>query len=215
MPVSIVLADDHTMIRRGLKSLIESETNYRIVGEAADGRETMRLAAELSPDIVIMDISMPMLNGIEAARQIKQENAAVKIIALSVHTEVSFVRQMLQAGASGYLVKHSDFEELTKAIPRVLDDQIYLSPRVSTKIITDYINNMSDEPSGVHDVLSDREREVLQMLAEGRSSKEIADVLYLSVKTIDSHRQNIMHKLDIDRFSDLVRYAIREGLSEL
>ena len=215
MSIKIILADDHALIRDGLKSLLDRETDLEIIGEASNGREMVRLAEEEKPNVIIMDISMPELNGIEATRQIRELDEEMKIIALSVHTEVNFVRQMLQAGASGYLVKHSDFKELVHAIRIVARGEMYLSPRISDQVVQDYIRNLSEKKPTAFSVLSDREREILQMLAEGKTKHEIADILFLSVKTIESHRQNIMNKLEIDRFSDLVRYAIREGLTEL
>jgi len=215
MSIKIILADDHNMIRDGLQSMIEKETDFRIIGQASNGRQTVQLAQELNPDIVIMDISMPDLNGIDATRQIKEMNKHVKIIALSVHSETSFVRQMLKAGASGYLVKHSEFKELVEAIRIVARDQLYLSPHISQQLVQDYLKYLPVNESNVFTKLSPREREILQMLAEGKTKQEIADILFLSVKTIDSHRQNIMNKLNISTFSDLVRYAIREGITEL
>ncbi len=215
MSIKIIIADDHHLIRDGLKSLIEKEANFSLIGEAADGREILRLTNELNPDIVIMDISMPELNGIEATRQIKAHNEDVGIIALSVHSDVSFVRQMLKVGASGYLVKHCEFKELVQAIYAVEKGELYLSPLISGQLIQDYLKNLPDDESTIFTKLSDREREILQMLTEGKTKQEIADTLFISVKTIDSHRQNIMNKLGIDTMPDLVRYAIRSGITEL
>jgi len=215
MAIKIILADDHALIRDGLRMMIDRETDFEITGQASNGREIVDMIKKRAPDIVIMDISMPELNGIEATRQIKEINENIKIIALSVHSEVSFVRQMLKAGASGYLVKHSEFKELVQAIRTVADGQLYLSPRVSGQVIGDYLSSSSSNDSAIFTKLSDREREILQMLAEGDNKHEIAETLHLSVKTIESHRQNIMNKLNIDRFPDLIRYAIREGITEL
>lgn len=215
MAIKIILADDHVMIRAGIKSLIERDTDYEVIAETTNGRETVQMVQKLEPDVVVMDISMPELNGIEATRQIKAIDEDILVVALSVHKEVTFVRQMLKAGADAYLVKHSEFEELVEAIRTVLRGKSYLSPTISDQVIHDYLRHLPEKDSLVFTKLSSREQEVLQMLVEGKSKKEIADALHLSVKTIDSHRQNIMHKLSITNFSDLVRYAIREGISEL
>lgn len=215
MSIKIIIADDHHMIRDGLKSLLEKEQNFDLIGEAANGREITRLTAEMNPDIVLMDVSMPELNGIEATRQIKEHNEDVGIIALSVHSDVSFVRQMLKAGASGYLVKHCEFKELVQAIYAVDKGELYLSPLISGQVIQDYLRNLAENEATVYTKLSDREREILQMLTEGKTKQEIADTLFISVKTIDSHRQNIMNKLGIDTMPALVRYAIRSGITEL
>jgi two-component system response regulator NreC len=215
MSIKLVLADDHSLIRVGLQSLIEKETDLQIIGQASDGRQTVSLVQKLKPDIVIMDISMPGLNGIEATRQIKAIDENIKIIALSVHDEALYVRRMLKAGASGYLVKHSDFNELVEAIRAVTRDQLYLSPRISNELVHDYLKHLPDDEATAFSILSEREREILQLLAEGKTKQEIAKILFLSVKTVDSHRQNIMNKLSITTLSDLIRYAIREGISEL
>ena len=215
MSIKLILADDHSLIRVGLQSLIEKETDLQIIGQASDGRHTVSLVQKLKPDIVIMDISMPGLNGIEATRQIKAMGENIKIIALSVHDEALYVRRMLKAGASGYLVKHSDFNELVEAIRAVTRDQLYLSPRISNELVRDYLKHLPDDEATAFSILSEREREILQLLAEGKTKQEIAKILFLSVKTVDSHRQNIMNKLSITTLSDLIRYAIREGISEL
>jgi two-component system response regulator NreC len=215
MSIKLILADDHSLIRVGLQSLIEKETDLQIIGQASDGRQTVSLVQKLKPDIVIMDISMPGLNGIEATRQIKAIDENIKIIALSVHDEALYVRRMLKAGASGYLVKHSDFNELVEAIRAVMRDQLYLSPRISNELVRDYLKHLPDDEATAFSILSEREREILQLLAEGKTKQEIAKILFLSVKTVDSHRQNIMNKLSITTLSDLIRYAIREGISEL
>jgi two-component system response regulator NreC len=215
MSIKLVLADDHNLIRAGLQSLIEKETDLQIIGQASDGRQTVSLVQKLKPDIVIMDISMPGLNGIEATRQIKAMNENIKVIALSVHEEASYVRRMLKAGASGYLVKHSEFKELVEAIRAVAREQLYLSPHVSNQLVQDYLKHLPNDESTAFSMLSEREREILQLLAEGKTKQEIGGILFLSVKTIDSHRLNIMNKLKITTFSDLIRYAIREGISEL
>ena len=212
---TIVLADDHNIMRKGLSSLIEKQPQMKVVGEAEDGRTTIHLAQNLKPDIVIMDISMPDLNGIEATSQIVDTCPGTKVIGLSIHADRRFVSQMLKAGAMGYLLKDCAFEELKLAIHAVTHGNMYLSPSVAGGIVKDYVKRLSKDDTSAFTVLSEREREVLQLLAEGKSMKQIASDLYLSVKTIETHRQNIMKKLNIYNIPELVKYAIREGLTFL
>jgi DNA-binding NarL/FixJ family response regulator len=185
-----------------------------VIAEADNGRATVRLARELLPDLVIMDIGMPDLNGIDATRQITAELPKVKVIALSMHSDRRFVVQMFKAGASGYLLKDCAFEELTRAVCAVQKNQTYLSPAVAGPVMEDYIHQLSGGESGFS-VLSPREREVLQLLAEGKSTKEVAAVLCVSVKTVETHRQQIMSKLNLQSIAELIKYAIREGLTTL
>ena len=215
MAVTILLADDHNIMRKGLRSLLEKIEDFHVVAESEDGRNTVRLCKQLNPDIVIMDISMPDLNGIDATIQIREACPESKVIALSIHSDQRFVKQMLKAGASGYLLKDCAFEELEQAIRTATEDKMYLSPRVAGTVVKDYISRLSQEESSVFTLLSEREREVLQLLAEGRSTKEIAADLFISVKTIETHRQHIMKKLEIYKIPDLVKYAIKEGLIDL
>ena len=215
MAVTILLADDHNIMRKGLRSLLEKIEDFNVVAESEDGRNTVRLCKQLNPDIVIMDISMPDLNGIDATIQIREACPESKVIALSIHSDQRFVKQMLKAGASGYLLKDCAFEELEQAIRTATEDKMYLSPRVAGTVVKDYISRLSQEESSVFTLLSEREREVLQLLAEGRSTKEIAADLFISVKTIETHRQHIMKKLEIYNIPDLVKYAIKEGLIDL
>jgi len=215
MSIRILLADDHKIIREGLKSLIDKQPDMQVVGEADNGRETVRLARELKPDVIVMDISMPDLNGIDATRQILSETPDVKVIALSMHTDKRFVVRMLKAGASGYLLKDCAFDELAKAINTVLSDQTYLSPEITTVVVQDIVHQTSTTDTSSLSLLSNREREVLQLLAEGKTTKQIAADLYVSVKTIETHRINIMKKLDIHNLADLIKFAIREGLTSL
>ena len=215
MSIRILLADDHKIIRDGLQSLIDRESDMQVVGMADNGRETVRLARELTPDVIVMDISMPDLNGIEATRQIKADRPDAKVVALSIHTDKRFVVRMLQAGASAYLMKDCAFDELVQAIHTVLAGKTYLSPEITTVVVQDIVQQTSDPDTSAIDVLSDREREVLQLLAEGKTTKQIASDLYVSVKTIESHRLNIMKKLGIHSLADLIKLAIREGLTSL
>jgi DNA-binding NarL/FixJ family response regulator len=213
MPIKIILADDHKIVRQGLRTLLEQEPDLEVMAEADDGRMAVRLARELSPQVVIMDVSMPDLNGIEATRQVLAECPGVKVIALSMHADRRFVMNMLKAGASGYLLKDSAFEELATAIRMVLAGKIYLSTEIANVVVKDYLQGGGDE--SVFSVLTPREREVLQLMAEGKSSRQIADHLNISIKTVETHRMQIQHKLEIYSVAELTKYAIREGLSSL
>lgn len=213
--MKVLLADDHKIVRDGLRNLLEKQQDITVAGEAEDGREALQLARKLSPDVVIMDIAMPDLNGIEATRQILSEIQNVKIVALSMHSDKRYVSEMLKAGASAYLLKDCAFEELITAIRTIMKGKIYLSPGIAGVVIEDYIRKGSKTDSSVFSLLSDREREVLQLMAEGRTTKEIAEHLYVSVKTVETHRTNIMTKLDIHSIAELTKYAIREGLTSL
>jgi DNA-binding NarL/FixJ family response regulator len=213
--VKVLLADDHKIVRDGLRTLLEKHAEIQVVGEAEDGRETVLQTRKLLPDIVIMDIAMPELNGIEATRQILSESPDVKVIALSMHSDRRFVTEMLKAGASAYLLKDCAFEELVIAIRTVLKGKIYLSPGIAGVVIESYIKSTPRSEVSVFSLLSDREREVLQLMAEGRTTKEIASHLNVSIKTVETHRTNIMTKLDIHSIAELTKYAIREGLTSL
>ncbi|MBA4390191.1 MAG: DNA-binding response regulator [Syntrophus sp. (in: bacteria)] len=215
MKIKILLADDHKIIREGLRALIEKQSDMEVAAEAQDGLETVKLALKLSPDIVIMDIGMPGMNGIDATRQIVAEAHNIKVIALSMHSDRRFVLQMLKAGASGYLLKDSAFEELVVAIHTIMTKQPYLSPRVTDVVVKEYLHNLSKNESTVFSILTAREREVLQLLAEGKSTKQIALVLNISVKTIETHRQQVMEKVGVHSIAELTKYAIREGLTSL
>ena len=215
MNIKVLLADDHKIIRDGLRSLIERHPEMEVVGEADNGRTTIQLARELEPDVVIMDISMPDLNGIDATHQIVTDVPGIKVIALSMHSDKRFVVGMFKAGAAGYLLKDSAFDELEQAVRTVLADQTYLSPKIATVVIKNYVPQVSTEDISAFSLLSAREREVLQLLAEGKSTKDIASELFLSVKTIETYRQRIMDKLNIHNLADLIKFAIREGLTSL
>ena len=215
MNTKILLADDHKIIREGLRALLEKEPDMEVVGEAQDGITTVRLAKKFLPNIVIMDIGMRDMNGIDATRQIISETQGVKVIALSMHSDRRFVLQMLKAGASGYLLKDSAFEELASAIKTVMAGQPYLSPKITDVVIKEYIVSLPKNEESVFTKITTREREVLQLLAEGKATKQIAAFLNVSVKTIETHRQQIMEKLDIHSVAELTKYAIREGLTSL
>ena len=216
MAIRILLADDHKIVREGLRTLIEKQPEIEVVGEADSGRRALKLTRELKPDVVIMDITMPDLNGIEATRQIHSEIPGVKVIGLSMHSDRRLVAGMLMAGASGYLLKEDcDCAELARAIRAVASDQTYLSPKIGEVVIKDYVRHLSMTTSSPFSILTPREREVLQLLAEGKSTKEIASSLHVSVKTVETHRNKIMEKLDIRSIAELTKYAIRERLTPL
>jgi len=215
MSVKILLADDHKITRQGLRSLLEKEPDMEVVAEAEEGRTAVRLVRELLPDVVVMDVSMPDLNGMEATHQIVAEHPNVKVIALSIHSDNLFVSEMLKSGASGYLLKDCAFEELARAIHVVVDGKTYLSPAVSGVVVDDYLHRLARTESPSSEVLTDREREVLQLIAEGKSTKRVALKLHISVKTVETHRRQIMSKLDIHTIAELTKYAIRKGLTSL
>ena len=215
MSVRIILAEDHRITREGLVNLLQERPDMEVVGEAENGREAVKLASELSPDLVIMDVTMPDLNGIDATRIITSESNNTKVIALSMYSDKQFVQGMIQAGASGYLLKDCAFEELVSAIQAVIQGDTYLSPGIAGIVVQDYLNKLTTDRSSADTVLTNREREVLQLIAEGKSTKEIAACLGVSVKTIETHRRQIMEKLGIFSIAELTKYAIREGLTSL
>lgn len=215
MNIRIIIADDHEIMREGLRNLINKQPGMEVIAEAEDGRMAVDLVRELTPDVVIMDIAMPVLNGIEATRQIMSDFPNIKIIALSMHSDRRFLANMLGAGASGYLLKNCAFKELIYAIQSVMSNQIYLSPAIVSIVIDDYVHHLSSADVSNPSVLTPREREVLQLLAEGKTTKEIASCLNVSVTTIDTHRKNIMEKLGYHNIADLIKFAIREGITFL
>lgn len=215
MPVRIVIADDHRIVREGLRHLLEKRTDFKVVAEAPDGESVVRLAKELSPDIVILDISMPGMNGIEATRRILAERPGVRILALSMHSDRRFVIETLKAGASGYLLKDSAFDELARAIEVVMARGAFLSPAITEMVVRDFVAQAGCDDAAAFSVLTPREREVLQLMAEGEPTKAIAARLAVSVKTVETYRQQIMEKLDLHSVAELTKYAIREGLTEL
>jgi len=212
MSIKILLADDHKIMRSGLRSLVEREPDMEVVGEAENGRMTVQLARKHSPDVVIMDIAMPDLNGIEASRQIVSEVPDVKVVALSMHAGEHFVSGMLGAGASGYLLKDCALEELCLAIRAVVSNQSYLSPKIAGIVVKGYRRELERAEPSSPSALTSREREVLQLVAEGKSSKKIASRLHVSVKTIEAHRHQIMSKLNLHTVAELTKYAIVQGI---
>ncbi|OGR25117.1 MAG: DNA-binding response regulator [Desulfobacca sp. RBG_16_60_12] len=213
MNTDILIADDHQIVREGLRSLLAKEPWIRVVGEAAEGRTAVRLARELAPDVILMDVAMPDLNGIEATRQIVAEFPAIRILALSMHDDRRFVLKMLKAGAKGYLLKDCAYKDLVKAIRVVLANRIYLSSEVADILEQDSLASATAKESSALQTPSPREREVLHLLAEGESSHRIAESLHISIKTVESHRAQLMAKLKVRSVAELTKYAIREGLT--
>lgn len=213
--IRIVLADDHMILRKGLRSLLEAEKHVEIVGEGENGNDVVRLADELDPDIIVMDISMPKMNGVEATKRVKTRHPNIKVIILSRHREEEFIFQALNAGADGYLIKESAPSELISAIESVQRGDSYLSPSVSRLVVDEYIKKAKNtELVNKFESLTAREMEILQLLAEGISVKEISANLYISKNTVNSHRTHIMEKLDIHSTAKLIQYAIQKGLVE-
>jgi two-component system response regulator NreC len=215
MSIKIILADDHKILREGLKSMIMKEPGMEVVAEAENGGKAVRLADKFSPDVIIMDISMPDLNGIEATNQILAKNPDIKVIALSIYSDKRFVSNMLKAGAKGYLLKGCAFEELLKAIQTVQTCRIYLSPAIDEIVVNEYIHQIKTPQGSILPELTSREREIVQLITEGHSTKQIASHLNLSVKTIETHRHQAMDKLNLHSVAALTKFAIREGLTSL
>ena len=206
--IRILLADDHAVVRHGFKMILGAQPDMEIVGEAGNGREAVELTEQLKPDIVVMDVAMPELNGIEATRRVAASVPHARVIALSMHKDSVYVREVLRAGARGYLLKDSGSADLVAAVRAVAQGEGYLSPAISNAVLDDYRKHVSNPI----DLLTSREREVLQMLAEGKTNKEIAGVLNLSVYTVDAHRGRIMEKLNLHSINELTRFAVRNGL---
>jgi len=213
--ISIILVDDHVIMRDGLRQLLEVESDLEVIGEADDGREAVKLALEKKPDIVIMDVAMQDMNGIEATRQIKNENSDIKVIALSMYSERQIVVGIFRAGASGYLLKDSSSMELVEAVRTVYRGRNYLSQKISDIVLQEISDVKKDTESIGVEILTNRESEILQLISEGNSTKKIAEVLFISPKTVESHRANIMEKLNIHNIPELTKYAIREGLTSV
>ncbi|MFQ5995868.1 MAG: response regulator [Acidiferrobacterales bacterium] len=211
MTITVLIADDHKILREGLRSLLQGEPDIEIVGEAHSGREAVNGARTLRPDVVIMDIALPDLSGIEATREIRADAPEASVIALSMHSDRRFVRGMLAAGACGYLLKDSAFEELALAIRTVMQGEVYLGLGITGVVVDELVG----EPPADEAPLTTRETEVLRLLASGKNTAEIARQLQVSVKTIETHRRQIMHKLDLRSVAELTKYAIREGLASL
>lgn len=206
--IRILLVDDHALVRRGFQMILAAEEDMEVVGEAADGRAAIELAEQLQPDVVVMDVAMPGLNGIEATRRLVEALPRSRVLALSMHKDSVYVREILRAGARGYLLKDAFDRDLVAAVRAVARGEAYLSPAVSEAVLSDYRKQVVDPL----DLLTSREREILQMLAEGKTNKEIASMLNLSVYTVDAHRGRIMEKLNLHSIGELVRFAVRKGL---
>ena len=214
--IRVLLAEDHTILREGLRLLLNDEADIEVVGEAADGRDALEKAENLLPDIVLMDISMPGLNGLEVTRRITKQLSQIKILVLTMHATLEYIFQVLQAGASGYLIKESAATEVIDAIHAIMEGDTYLSPSISRKVIAAYVRQTKTTTAGDRYLqLTNREREILQLIAEGHSNREAAELLHVSIKTVETHRANLMDKLDIHNIAELVKYAIRKGLISL
>ena len=215
-PIKIIIADDHTIVREGLIKLLKEESGMEVISEARDGREAVKKVQTEKPDVVIMDIAMPKLNGIEASRQIKQSGARTKIIILSMHDHSRYIRELLGIGVSGYLLKNAASKDIVNAVQSAFKGETYLSPAISSRVIEDYVElNKKSLEDELYDQLSNREREVFQMMVEGSSTKNIASTLCVSISTVKSHRANIMEKLKMDNLSQLIQYAIQLGIIDI
>jgi DNA-binding NarL/FixJ family response regulator len=215
LKVRILIADDHSMLRDGLVACVEKEEGLEVVGEAENGLTAIQLVGKLSPDVVIMDVAMPDLNGIEATRQLTAQREDIKIIALSMHSDRRFVIEMLRAGAMGFVLKHSAFDELVNAIKSVYSGRTFLSSSIVDVVVSDYVKKMAGTDSPAYNQLTSRERQVLKLLAEGKTTKEIGFLLSVSSKTVETHRLKIRDKLKIDSLAELTKFAIREGITTL
>lgn len=215
MTTRVLLADDRQMTRDGLRALLEKRPDTKVIGEACDGREAVELSQQLRPDVVVMDISMPGLNGIEATKQILRDHPKIKILALSVHTDRRYALTMLEAGAMAYVIKNAASSELYGALDALEKQQTYLSPPVARTLVDSYRSRQFPSETAAHHTLTARQREVLQLLAEGKSSKEIAAALHMAVTTVDIHRRQIMEKVNLRTIAELTKYAIREGLTDV
>ncbi|MDN5848031.1 MAG: response regulator transcription factor [Nitrococcus sp.] len=209
--IRVLLADDHTLVRAGLRSLLEQMPSVEVVGEASDGLEACRLARSLHPDIVLMDIAMPNLNGVEATEQVLR-SADVQVLILSMYSAEEYVQRALKAGASGYILKSSATTELELAINSAVAGKTFLSPAIAKTVVADYLDRTSAEADSERGALTPRHRQILQLIVEGKTNKQIAQVLHLSIKTVEAHRAELMHRLDIHDVPGLVRYALRSGI---
>lgn len=216
MPLSVFIVDDHTLVRAGIRKLIEASPELNVVGEATDGREAVEQILTIKPELVLMDVAMSGLNGIDAARQVHASLPQTRIIMLSMHEDRQYVFESLKAGATGYVLKSAAFQDLMSAIETVMSNKNYISPALSDLVMNDYIRRaQGEEKSTELGRLSGREREVLQLIAEGKSSAEVGELLHISVRTVDTHRHNIMTKLEIHSIAGLTKFAIRHGLCVL
>lgn len=212
--IKILIADDHHLVREGIRSILEKEPDFQIIGEATNGREAVTTSRNLCPDVILMDVSMPLLNGLEATRQLQRDCPNIKILALSVHEDEDVIRKMLAAGALGYLTKFADSAELIQAIRTVHNGEMALSPAITRLVVEDYLR-WADIEQVNPDKLTSREREVLQLIAEGYVNREISDILKISIKTVQAHRNNLMQKLDLHTQGDLIKYAIQKKIINL
>jgi two-component system response regulator NreC len=211
--ISLLLAEDHTIVRQGLQALLKQSDHIEVIGQAEDGQEAVRKTDELRPDVVLMDISMPILNGIEATRQIKKQHPETKVLILSMHPNEEYIYAALNAGASGYILKQDAHLDLMAAIEVVAKDEVFLSPSVSTKVVKDYLHKASElAPADKLEKLTSRERQILQLIAEGKTNKQIAGMFFISVKTVETHKGNLKEKLGVRTIADLVKYAVRKGI---
>jgi DNA-binding NarL/FixJ family response regulator len=211
--IRVILADDHSVMRHGLRLILEQQEGFEVLGEACDGREAVSLAQELHPDVAVLDITMPNLNGIEAARQITDRQPEVAVVVLSMHADESYVLRALKAGARGYLLKESPESDFLAAIRSVSEGKAFFSPAVSRLLVEDYVRQMQDRDiEDSYDLLTPREREILQLIAEGKSNKDIANFLNLSLYTVETHRSNILEKLNLHSVPELILYAVRKGV---
>lgn len=213
--IRILLVDDHTLLREGIRALLEKESKFKVIGEAGDGRTAIEMVRQLQPDIVLMDIAMPLLNGLEATTQILQCQPNSKVIILSMYDYESYIRQALAAGAAGYMLKDATADELIDAIHCVHQGEAVLSPAITRLVIEDYLRWGEVKPIEISNGLTPREREVLQLIAEGYTNKEIADILCIAIKTVQAHRANLMEKLDLHSKGELIKYAIRKKIIEI
>ena len=211
--VRILLADDHTLVRQGLRKLLEERPDWEVIAEAGDGREAVRLAEQHKPDVAILDVAMPLLNGVEATRQITRRTPGTRVLVLSMHADEAYVTQILQAGATGYLLKDSADVDLVKAVGEAARGKSFFSPAIARVMLDDYVRQLADK--GVtdrYDSLSEREREIFQLIAEAKTNKEIAALLNVSPSTVETHRANLMQKLNLHNTAEIVLYAVRKGL---
>ena len=213
--IRLLLADDHTILRDGIRALLDDQADIEVIGEAEDGLSTVKMVAKLKPDVVIMDIAMPMLNGLEATRQIQRDYPQVRVLILTMHENEEYIRQVLAAGALGYVLKDAAAHDLLGAIRAVYRGEAVLSPAITRLVIEDYLRWGDIRPADISNGLTPREREILQLIAEGYTNKEIAEILSLSVKTIQSHRSNLMSKLDLHDRGELIKYAIQKKIIEI
>ena len=213
--IRVLLADDHTILRDGIRALLDDQADIEVIGEAEDGQATVKMTAQLLPDVVVMDIAMPLLNGLEATRQIQRDYPQVKVLILTMHENEEYIRQVLAAGALGYVLKDAAARDLLSAIRAVYQGEAVLSPAITRLVIEDYLRWGDIRPPDSTNGLTSREREVLQLIAEGYTNKEIAEILCLSIKTVQSHRTNLMSKLDLHDRGELIKYAIQKKIIEI